>query len=52
MLKVYAGFNLGVSCKDMTADELNELIVWSFAFGENIGLKLNFRNNEYENLYN
>jgi hypothetical protein len=45
-LKEYAGFNREISTKDMTSDELNELIVWSFAFGDQIGIHLNFLGNE------
>lgn len=45
-LKEYAGFNANVSTKDMTSDELNELIVWSFGYGDEIGIHLNFLDNE------
>jgi hypothetical protein len=45
-LKEYAGFNPNVSTLDMTSDELNELIVWSFAFGDEIGIHLNFLDND------
>lgn len=45
-LKEYAGFNANVSTKEMTQDELNELIVWSFAYGDEIGIHLNFLDNE------
>lgn len=45
-LKEYAGFNANVSTKDMTQDDLNELIVWCFAYGDEIGIHLNFLDNE------
>jgi hypothetical protein len=45
-LKEYAGFNREISTKDMTSDEINELIVWSFAYGDEIGIHLNFLDNE------
>jgi len=45
-LKEYAGFNKNISTKDMSSDDLNELIVWSFAFGDEIGIHLNFLDNE------
>jgi hypothetical protein len=45
-LKEYAGFNREISTKDMTSDEINELIVWSFAYGDEIGIHLNFFGNE------
>lgn len=45
-LKEYAGFNPNVSTKDMTSDELNELIVWSFGYGDEIGIHLNFLDND------
>lgn len=45
-LKEYAGFNPNVSTKDMTSDELNELIISSFQFGDSIGVYINFLDNE------
>jgi hypothetical protein len=45
-LKEYAGFNREISTKDMTSDEINELIVWCFAYGDEIGIHLNFMDNE------
>ena len=45
-LKEYAGFNREVSTKDMTSDEINELIIWCFAYGDEIGIHLNFLDNE------
>lgn len=45
-LKEYAGFNREISTKDMTSDEINELIVWCFAYGDEIGIHLNFLDNE------
>ena len=30
----------------MTSDELNELIVWSFGYGDEIGIHLNFLDND------
>lgn len=45
-LKEYAGFNPNISTKDMTQDDLNELIVWSFGYGDEIGIHLNFLDNE------
>lgn len=46
VLKEYAGFNANISTKDMTSDELNELIIWSFGYGDEIGIHLNFLDNE------
>ena len=37
----------GKSCKDMTWEEINELIVCAFDFGDSIGIHLNFPNNEF-----
>ena len=51
MLKEFARYNPIISCKYMSKDELNELIVWSFGFGDTIGLNLNFYNNEWEKIY-
>lgn len=45
-LKEYAGFNPNVSTLDMTSDELNELIINSFQFGDSIGVYINFLDNE------
>lgn len=45
-LKEYAGFNPNVSTKDMTQDDLNELIISSFQFGDSIGVYINFLDNE------
>jgi hypothetical protein len=45
-LKEYAGFNREISTKDMTSDEINELIVWCFTYGDEIGIHLNFLDNE------
>jgi hypothetical protein len=45
-LKEYAGFNSNVSTKDMTSDELNELIINSFQFGDSIGVYINFLDND------
>ena len=45
-LKEYAGFNREISTKDMTSDEINELIVWCFAYGDETGMHLNFLDNE------
>ena len=45
-LKEYAGFNREISTKDMTSDEINELIIWCFAYGDEIGIHLNFLDNE------
>lgn len=47
-LKEYAGFNKNISTLDMSQDELNELIVWCFAFGDEIGIHLNFLDNDCE----
>ena len=45
-LKEYAGFNREISTKDMTSDEINELIIWCFTYGDEIGIHLNFLDNE------
>lgn len=45
-LKEYAGFNPNVSTKDMTQDDLNELIISCFAYGDDIGVYINFLDNE------
>lgn len=45
-LKEYAGFNREISTKDMSSDEINELIIWCFAYGDEIGIHLNFLDNE------
>ena len=45
-LKEYAGFNCEISTKDMTSDEINELIISSFQFGDSIGVYINFLDNE------
>jgi hypothetical protein len=45
-LKEYAGFNREISTKDMTSDEINELIINSFQFGDSIGVYINFLDNE------
>ena len=47
MLKEHAGFEKEASCSDMTIDELQELISWSFDFGDHNGLFLNYPNNEW-----
>lgn len=51
LLKSHVGFNLDLSCSEMTSDELNELIIWSFDFGDSIGVHINFLDNDYENVY-
>ena len=51
LLKNHAGLDVNLSCSEMTSEELNELIIWSFDFGNSIGLYLNFQDNEYENIY-
>ena len=47
VLKTYAGFE-GVSCKDMSNEDLNELIIGCFEFGDRYGIYLNFPDNEAE----
>lgn len=51
-LKEYAGFNREISTKDMTSDEINELIIWCFAYGDEIGIHLNFLDNECDFIRN
>jgi hypothetical protein len=51
ILKHYAGFDITTSCKDLTTDELQELISWSFQFGDSIGLELNYKGNEWIKTY-
>lgn len=46
LLKHNAGIEK--SCLKMTYEEINELIVRSFEFGDKIGLSLNYRGNEYD----
>ncbi len=40
------------SCKDMTKDELGELIRWSFMFGDTLGLNLDFPEDDLDNYIN
>jgi hypothetical protein len=40
-LKHHAGIEK--SCKEMDYFDINELIIWSFQFGDKIGLNLNFK---------
>lgn len=47
VLKTYARFE-GVSCKDMSKEDLNELIIACFEFGDKYGIYLNFPDNEAE----
>ena len=51
MLKVHAGFDKNKSCKDMTINELQELITWSFDFGDHNGIHLNYPDNEWTKIY-
>jgi hypothetical protein len=46
MLKDFAGLPMDLSCAKMTKEEISELIVHSFSFGDMIGLSLNYPNNE------
>ena len=50
LIKSISGLNK--STTKMTTDELNELIVDAFGLGDQVGIYLNFPNNEYENIYN
>jgi len=51
ILKVHAGFTYDTSCTEMSTDELQELISWSFQFGDSIGLELNYKGNEWIKTY-
>lgn len=51
ILKGHAGFSYDTSCTEMSKDELQELISWSFHFGDLIGLSLNYPDNEWEKIY-
>ena len=51
VLKYYSGFDKNKSCKDMTKEELQELNVHSFLYGDTIGLNLNYKDNEWEKVY-
>jgi hypothetical protein len=51
ILKYHAGFNTQASCKEMTKEDLQELIAWSFQFGDELGLKLNYKDNEWQKIY-
>ena len=46
LLKSISGLNK--STTKMTTDELNELIVDAFDFGDSVGIYLNFPDNEFE----
>jgi len=43
---------LDKSTTEMTTEELNELITDAFDLGDQVGIYLNFPDNEYENIYN
>jgi len=51
VLKYHAGFGTETSCKEMNIEDLQELIAWSFQFGDEYGLKLNYKNNEWDKIY-
>lgn len=51
LLKYYSGFKKDKSCKDMTKEELQELNVHSFLYGDTIGLNLNYKDNEWQKIY-
>ena len=51
VLKYHAGLNTQSSCKEMTKEDLQELIAWSFQFGDELGLKLNYKDNEWQKIY-
>lgn len=51
LLKEFAGFYKQASCSMMTVEELQELIVWSFNFGDLNGIYLNYPDNEYKPIY-
>lgn len=46
LLKEFADLDKFKSCKDMTRDEMGELIIWSFQYGDMINLRLNYPDNE------
>ena len=50
LIKSISGLNK--STTKMTTDELNELIVDALGLGDQVGIYLNFPDNEYENIYN
>ena len=43
---------LDKSTTKMSTDELNELITDAFDFGDQVGIYINYPDNEYENIYN
>ena len=45
-------FHLQLSKIEMTNEELQELIVWSFQFADSIGLELNYPEDELDKLIN
>ena len=49
LLKSISG--LDKSTTKMTTDELNELIIDAFDFGDQVGIHLNFPDNEYTPVY-
>lgn len=49
LLKSISGLNK--STTKMSTDELNELIVDAFDFSDNVGLFLNYPNNEWDKIY-
>lgn len=51
LLKYYSGFKKDISCKTMTKEQLQELIVHSFLYGDTIGLNLNYKDNEWQKIY-
>ena len=46
LLKLNAGFDVDTSCLDLSVDEMQELIIFSFSFGDKIGLNLNYKDND------
>lgn len=50
LMKSMAG--LDKSTTKMSTDELNELITDAFDFGDQVGIYINYPDNEYENIYN
>ena len=48
ILKEFAGYYKQSSCSLMTVDELQELIVWSFNFGDMNGIFMNYKDNDFE----
>jgi len=48
IIKIKSGFDPSFSCKEMDYNDLMELSINCFAFGDLIGISLNFPNNEFQ----